>query len=151
MKPKIYNFRDISGATHKEIGVAEIMQNAQNRGLEAICVISSGNYITALQEEGRRQGIEVYNLVNHEPQNDHEVPMNGRILRTKKERLEAVEARGIKTTLDDYTDFTPTAYTAHADGILQDNPDYVICPIGSGKLWLSIVKRIEERNKGTLC
>lgn len=150
MRPRIYNFHDISAATHKEVGVAEIMDDAIARGLDAVVVISSGNYIQALSDEGQIRSVKVLNLVNDKPREDYEIRIEqGRILRTPEERVEAILASGFQGNVKDYTDFVPTAYAEHANKILEGRPDYVLCPIGSGKLWLSIVRRIEEQGLET--
>ena len=60
-----YNFADITGATHKELGVDEIVDNALSKDLEGIVVISSGNFSFAIQEEitRRESSLKLFNLV----------------------------------------------------------------------------------------
>jgi len=51
MVVKIYNFADITGSTHKELGVGEIIDNVLLNELEGIIVISSGNFSEAIETE----------------------------------------------------------------------------------------------------
>ena len=148
MRYEIYDFQNITGTTHKAIGVKEIITEAETRGLEAICVISSGNYSDALNKEILRSNskIQLYTLVNKksskEEDTEVEIP-TGRILRTNEERVNLVRDQlDFKGLIDDYTDFIPGEYYSHADEILKSNPDYVICPVGSGKLWYSIIRTV---------
>jgi len=148
-----YNFADITGATHKELGIGEIVDDALSRNLEGIVVISSGNFSYAIQEEieARDVCLKLFNLVNRGPKSKSEVRIpNGDILKTNEERVAVVrESIGLDLRMQDYTDFIPFAYGAHAENILEGSPDYVVCPIGSGKLWLSIVKKVEELDLDT--
>jgi|GEM_PF-2793643 len=143
----IYNFADITGTTHKEAGVDEIVADALSRNLEAIVVISSGNFSEAIQDEiDRKQApLVLYTLIGEQPKTVQEIRIpQKQILRTKKERLDLVRSAGINLRIDDYTDFIPQEYGRYAEGILSSDPKYVICPVGSGKLWLSIVRKVEE-------
>ena len=148
MPIQIYDFANVTGATHKELGVGEIVDDAVSQKLEGIVVISSGNFSFAIQEEIERRnlGLKLFNLINGSPRSELEVEIpNGDILRTNEERIAVVRnSVGQDLRLQDYTDFIPHAYSQHAESILTWNPDYVICPIGSGKLWLSIVKKAKE-------
>ena len=148
MKTTLYNFKDVTGATHKEVGVDEAIQDAREKGLDAICVISSGNYVEALREKA--DDLMVFNLVNRKPRDTFEVEIpETTILTTAEERRDLVRSKGFTGSIDDYTDFLPKVYSEHAENILKENPDYVVCPIGSGKLWLSIVNKVEELGLGT--
>ncbi len=150
MEIDVYNFRDVTGATHKEEGVAEVVDDALARGLDAICVISSGNYITALREVAQPYGLIVFNLVNGGLEETFDVRIPNRtLLKTAEERVGVVRSSGFAGSVDDYTDFVPRAYTFRAREILERQPDYVICPAGSGKLWLSIVKEVERQGLET--
>ena len=150
MQVEIYNFNDVTGATHKELGVQEVIDDALKRGLEAITVISSGNYIEALREAAANTGISVYNLVNGGPRSEFDITIpEGKILRTNEERVDVARSSGVKGKVDDYTDFIPTVYSTAAEEILRSEPSYVVCPIGSGKLWVSLVRKAEERGLPT--
>ncbi|PIZ52411.1 hypothetical protein COY27_00245 [Candidatus Woesearchaeota archaeon CG_4_10_14_0_2_um_filter_33_13] len=153
MLSRVYNFHDVTGATHKEVGVEEIVDDAVDKGLSGLVVISSGNFSEAISDEIAKRGLklELYNLVNGIPKSKNEVRIpNGQILRTAKERIQLVrDVRGLEGALDDYTDFFPKSYTAHARLILQSRPDYVLCPIGSGKLWLSLVREVEATDSNS--
>ena len=153
MTIRTYNFADVTGATHKELGVGEIVDDALSKNLEGMVVISSGNFSYAIQEEitRRKLGLKLFNLVNNKPrsQSDVQIP-NGEILRTNDERVDVVkDSIDLDLRLQDYTDFIPIAYDNHAESILQGAPQYVVCPVGSGKLWLSVVKKVQELNLAT--
>jgi threonine synthase len=88
----------------------------------------------------------LYTLVNEksskEEDTEVEIPKD-KILRTNEERINLVRDQlGFNGLIDDYTDFLPKEYYFHADEILKSNPDYVICPVGSGKLWFSIIRTV---------
>jgi hypothetical protein len=148
MPIRTYNFADITGATHKELGVGEIVDDAVSQELEGIVVISSGNFSYAIQEEieHRNLGLKLFNLVSGSPRSNLEVEIpNSDILRTNEERVDVVRnAIGRDLRLQDYTDFVPQAYGHSVGEILSGEPNYVICPVGSGKLWLSIVRQVQE-------
>ncbi|MBT3297891.1 pyridoxal-phosphate dependent enzyme [archaeon] len=141
----IYDFNQVSGSTHKEVGTHEIIQDAISKGLNGICVISSGNYIQALREAAEGSIIDVYNLVSHTPNSVYEIEIpSGEILKTADQRVEVLKTANIEGLIQDYTDYIPQEYFHHAKNLLKDNPDYVLCPAGSGKLWMSIVKTVEK-------
>ena len=149
MNIEVINFHDITGATHKELGAQEAISDAIDRGLDAICVISSGNYIEALREASGER-VEVFNLVNREAVDDFEIEIPKEvILKTPSKRVDLVRSKGYVGNIDDYTDFIPEAYSNHALKILESSPDYILCPAGSGKLWVSIVKEVEAQGLGT--
>ncbi|HLC51977.1 MAG TPA: pyridoxal-phosphate dependent enzyme [Candidatus Nanoarchaeia archaeon] len=148
----IYDFQKITGATHKDLGSEEIILDAMKRDLKAILVISSGNYIDALRRCGDRLNprLKIYNLTSKETKHQFEVRIpTGRILRTHPERIEVVRTSGFTESIDDYTDFIPTSYAIHAREIVSENPDYVVTPIGSGKLWKSIVEAVGRERRDT--
>ena len=151
MSLKVYNFNDFTGATHKELGVEELVDDAEASDLEGIVIISSGNFSFAIGEELRRRKspLKLVNLVGGRPKKGEVQIPNGKILRTNDERVELVRSSGLDLRMKDYTDFIPTAYHAHAVQILAGNPDYVICPIGSGKLWFSIVQAVKSQDLDT--
>ncbi|MBT3814464.1 pyridoxal-phosphate dependent enzyme [Candidatus Woesearchaeota archaeon] len=148
-----YNFADITGATHKELGVDEIVDNALSKDLEGIVVISSGNFSFAIQEEitRRESSLKLFNLVGRKSRSNSEIEIpNGDILKTNEQRVSVVrDATGLNIKIQDYTDFIPNAYGVHAEVILASTPDYVLCPIGSGKLWLSIVRKVQSLDIST--
>ena len=155
MKYEIYDFQKITGTTHKTIGVKEIITGAEDSNLEAICIISSGNYSDALYQEILRSNSKIclYVLVNKKSSKEEytevEIP-EGRILRTNEERINLVRDQlGFNGSINDYTDFIPKEYYSHANEILKSNPDYVICPVGSGKLWFSIINQVNALNLKT--
>ena len=57
MPVKIYDFHNITGASHKEVGADEIVDDAISKGLEGIVVISSGNFLHAIREEIEERGL----------------------------------------------------------------------------------------------
>jgi len=150
MQYEIYNFADLTGNTHKELGAEEAIEDALKRGLEAICVISSGNYIEALRDAAKPHNLSVYNLVGSKPRSEYEIAIpQGEILITNEKRVALVKEAGFQGRIDDYTDFIPSNYAVAAEEILANNPDYVVCPIGSGKLWWSLVQKSKNLGLAT--
>ena len=95
--------------------------------------------------------LKLFNLANSGSERDFDLLIpKGNILKTPQERVALVkEQLGLDFKIEDYTDFIPAAYSEHAREILASNPDYVVCPIGSGKLWKTIVDVIEEQGLPT--
>jgi len=154
MPIKVYDFNS-SGRSHKSIGIDEVVQDAIDREVDTISVISSGNYINTILSEIERRGYEnrisVVNLINGKPRGDLEIYIGGnRILRDAKEREEFVrESRLDLGNVADYTDFQPRAYLSECENILQGNPDYVSLGVGSGKLFLALRNMIEAKGLKT--
>ena len=111
MSLKVYNFNDFTGATHKELGVEELVDDAESRNLERIVVISSGNFSFAIEEEleRRESPIKLINLVGGKPKEGEVQIPNGEILRTNEERVCVARSSGLNLRMRDYTDFIPTA------------------------------------------
>jgi len=153
MAVELYDFHKVTGASHKEVGVGEIVDDALNRGLEGIVVISSGNFLHAIKEEIERRSVDLtlFNLTNCRSDDPLDVPIpKDKIVRTPEERVALVkDQRGLDLNVDDYTDFIPQAYSDHSRQMLVSHPDYIICPIGSGKLWKTIVDVIEVQGLPT--
>lgn len=155
MQTEIYDFNK-KGRSHKSIGVEEIIEDALLNNINYLSVISSGNYIRTIVEEVKSKGLEdqikVINLVNKlsgaKDYQELEIEDN-RILRDAKERESFILDRYNISNVKDYTDFIPRQYFIEAEKILQNNPDYVSVGIGSGKLFLSLIKKIKERSLDT--
>lgn len=147
---EVYDFQAITGKTHKEIGVAEIISSAVIARCN-IVVISSGNYVGALRKQAEITSprMRIYNLVNNQPSHPLDVRIpKGHVLKSSGERINLVRTMHPDIgELLDHTDTIPFAYRNHALALLDDHPDYVVCPIGSGKLWYSIVNAITSATK----
>lgn len=154
MEIRVYDFNAF-GRSHKSVGVDEVLQDALDRNVDTISIISSGNYIGTILFEVRKRGLEgkfrVVNLVNGKSSLEDEISMGDNlILRDSEERAAFVErVLGDAGKVVDYTDFQPKAYESEAENILGSNPQYIGLGVGSGKLFLSLRKMIQEKGLRT--
>ena len=149
MRTSIY---DLGGKrTHKSIGIEEVIQDALDSEVDTISIISSGNYLNAILEEVKRRNVslKVVNLVNKPLGKGIELLMEGKkILRTPEEREDYVEQR-IPGKAKDYTNFIPKALEQEAEKMLASNPDYISLGVGTGKLFVTLYRKIKEKGLKT--
>ena len=153
---EVYDLNGIAGRTHKHIGIDEVVQDALDNEVRTISVISTGNYLKEIAEEIERRELNdklrVVNLVNRRLGNNalELIIEDNLILRDSKEREEYT----LKKIPDvgrvrDYTDFIPKALEKRAEGILSSNPDYIGSGVGTGKLLVTLYRKIKEKNLRT--
>jgi hypothetical protein len=158
MDVKIYDFNKRFGTTHKRAGIDEYISYALSKNADTIAVISSGNLLMELKDAIKRSGrkLNLINLINESCRRSQgAITMeNGRILRDAGEREEYIAKFGKQSGMNygkvvDVTDFIPKAYGEESEKILKSNPDYVSVPIGSGKNFISIYRKIKEKGLAT--
>ena len=151
MNIAIHDYHTRFGTTHKRAGIEEYVAYAMNKNADTISVISSGNLFMELKNElrSRERSLRLVNLVNTiYDAKDAIVMCAGQILRDAQEREAYVNQYGRETGTNfgvvvDVTDFLPAAYFREADIILSSKPDYVSVPIGSGKHFIAIYRKIK--------
>jgi threonine synthase len=139
------------GGSHKAVGIDEIIADVRRLQVDTVVVISSGNYVQMIIDGVRTNHLEervrIVNLVNR-PLGFPcvEIAMSGKIILETAQQREAYVETALGETggkVKDYTDFRPRAYAEHARSILATKPDYVVVPVGSGKLQEAVYEEIE--------
>ena len=151
----VYGF----GAKMKSFGVAEVVINAQNRDIDTICMISSGNYLDAVLNTidgfGVKNAPRVVNLVNSPTGRDDHTEIvieDQRVLMNAAEREEYVrEHLPDAGTVKDYTDFIPSAMKGYISTYVvgRNLPEYFALGVGTGKLFLTLYEIIKEKDLDT--
>ena len=142
--------------THKDRRSQYIVEQAKKEGVTKLCLITSGNAGYSLAKYARPEGIEVVCIIDHrltaeiketlarECSGVVEADLVGQVL--KPEEVIALARTNEEESIWDVTNGYASAYAA----IIKDITvvyDYLVCPVGSGELYVGLAQGLKEQGK----
>ena len=145
--------------TWKDRRSKHIVHKALGEGVTKLCLITSGNAGYSLAQFAKPHGIKVTSIVdlNLREQLKNalrgvcykviEVDLNKQIF--KPAEVIALSREDHKETVWDVTNGYSEAYASIITDLPHKNPDYLICPVGSGEAFVGLHQGLVEHNLKT--
>ncbi|MBP9816494.1 MAG: PLP-dependent lyase/thiolase [Candidatus Pacebacteria bacterium] len=142
--------------THKDRRSQYIVAQAKKEGVTTLCLITSGNAGYSLAKYARPEGIEVVCIIDHHLSKEIKEPLTrecskvveadltGKVL--KPEEVVALARTNEEEVLWDVTNGYAAAYAAIIKDITVPY-DYLVCPVGSGELYVGLAQGLREHGK----
>jgi len=145
--------------THKDRKSAWIIEKALENDIDTLAILTAGNAGFSLATLAKDTDIDVVTIVS----NDIRPKIRSALERAGARVVEAdlsqpLESQDIcnlactraNKKIWDVTNEGREAYQNIYHEIVQEKPEIIICPIGSGELYMGICKSVEERNADTI-
>ncbi len=142
--------------THKDRRSQYIVAQAKKEGVTKLCLITSGNAGYSLAKYAKPEGIEVVCVIDQhlstgikevlarECSKVVEADLAGKVL--KPEEVIALARTNEEESIWDVTNGYASAYAAIIKDITVPY-DYLVCPVGSGELYVGLAQGLKEEGK----
>ncbi len=140
--------------TWKDRRAELIIKKAKHEFVDKLCLITSGNAGFSLAKYAAKSNIKVVSIVDINLPSSIKEPLQEicyKVIETKlsesilkPEEVIALARENDKEVIWDVTNGFQDAYESIIREIKNDNPDYIICPIGSGEAFVGLFDGIQK-------